>query len=177
MRIIVSDSSCLIDLRKVALLDAFLKLPYEVIIPNTLFEDELLKFTAAQKRALLKGGLKVVDLPGESVLRAQGVIRDQPRLTLHDGFAFALAESHPGCILLTGDGGLRSFATAQCVEVRGVLWLIDEVHHHDLETPENLLAALENLAADPTVRLPSRELAAFIKRYRSASQNSRKRKS
>ena len=43
MRIIVSDSSCLIDLRKVGLLDAFLKLPYEFLIPNTLFEDELLK--------------------------------------------------------------------------------------------------------------------------------------
>ena len=42
MRIVVSDSSCLIDLRKASLLDAFLKLPYELLIPNTLFEDELL---------------------------------------------------------------------------------------------------------------------------------------
>jgi len=49
MRIVVSDSSCLIDLRKGSLLDAFLKLPYEILIPNTLFEDELLKFTSAQK--------------------------------------------------------------------------------------------------------------------------------
>jgi hypothetical protein len=50
MRIIVSDSSCLIDLRKTSLLDVFLRLPYEILIPNTLFEDELLKFTAEQKR-------------------------------------------------------------------------------------------------------------------------------
>ena len=166
MRIIVSDSSCLIDLRKVGLLDAFLKLPYEFLIPNTLFEDELLKFTAAQKRALVKGGLTVTDLPGERVLRAQGVIREQPRLTLHDGFAFALAEGYPGCILLTGDGGLRAFAVAQEVEVRGVLWLIDELHRHGVDTAANLLVVLEQLAVDPTVRLPRRELAAFIKRYR-----------
>lgn len=165
MRIIVSDSSCLIDLRKVALLDAFLRLPYEFLIPNTLFEDELLKFTSVQKRALVKGGLKVVDLPGEGVLRAQGVVREQPRLTIHDGFAFALAEGHPGCILLTGDGGLRTFAAAQAIEVRGVLWLIDEIHRNGVDTAENLLAALEAMAADPTVRLPPRELTAFIKRY------------
>jgi hypothetical protein len=54
MRIVVSDSSCLIDLRKVSLLDIFLQLPYEFLIPNTLFEEELLRFSAAQKRALVR---------------------------------------------------------------------------------------------------------------------------
>lgn len=71
MRVVVSDSSCLIDLRKVSLLDALLRLPFEFLIPDTLFEDELLKFTAAQKKAMLRGGLKIIDLPGERVLRAQ----------------------------------------------------------------------------------------------------------
>jgi hypothetical protein len=53
MRIIISDTSCLIHLRKAALLAAFLRLPFEVLIPNTLFEDELLRFTADEKRALV----------------------------------------------------------------------------------------------------------------------------
>ena len=50
MRIVVSDSSCLIDLRKVSMLESFLRLPYEFLIPNTLFEEELLKFTPTQKK-------------------------------------------------------------------------------------------------------------------------------
>ena len=75
MRIIVSDSSCLIDLRKASLLAAFLRLPYEILIPNTLFEEELLRFTAEEK-ALLRGGMHVIDLPGESVLRARQVARE-----------------------------------------------------------------------------------------------------
>lgn len=87
------------------MLDAFLRLPCEFLISNTLFEDELLRLTAAQKKALIRGGLKVIDLPGERVLRAQTVMRKVPRLSVHDGFAFALAESRPGCILLTGDSG------------------------------------------------------------------------
>lgn len=41
MRIVVSDSSCLIGLRKASLLDAFVRLPYELLIPNTLLDGEL----------------------------------------------------------------------------------------------------------------------------------------
>jgi predicted nucleic acid-binding protein len=165
MRIVVSDSSCLIDLRKVSLLDALLRLPFEFLIPDTLFVDELLKFTAAQKKAMLRGGLKVIDLPGERVLRAQAVIRQAPRLSVNDGFAFALAESHPGCILLTGDGELRDLATRHQMEVHGVLWATEEIHGKQIETAKTLLAALKEFSVDPTVRLPKREVSASIKRF------------
>jgi predicted nucleic acid-binding protein len=165
MRIVVSDSSCLIDLRKVSLLDTFLRLPYEVQIPNTLFEEELLKFTPAQKKALIHSGLKVMDLPGERVLRAQEVLRGIPQLSVHDGFAFALAESHPGCVLLTGDSRLRTLATEHAMEVHGVLWVVDEIFRNRLTSAATLLAALRSFSTDPTVRLPLRELRVFIKRY------------
>jgi len=165
MQVVISDSSCLIDLRKTSLLDAFLRMPYELLIPNTLFEEELLKFTATQKRALVRGGLKVVDLPADRVLRARQIARDMPHLSIHDGFAFALAESYSGCILLTGDGGLRALANEQELEVHGVLWVIDELHRHVICTAETLFHALQLLAHDPTVRLPQRDLAASIKRY------------
>ena len=165
MQVVISDSSCLIDLRKTSLLDAFLRLPYELLIPNTLFEEELLKFTAAQKMALVDGGLKVVDLPGESVLRAREVAREFPNLSIHDAFAYALAESRSGCILLTGDGSLRALASRRKIEVHGVLWVIDELNVHAISATEILLKALQSIAKDPTARLPQRELAAYIKRY------------
>jgi predicted nucleic acid-binding protein len=167
MRIVVSDSSCLIDLRKASLLAAFLKLPYEVLIPNTLFDDELLKFTAGEKRSLLRGGLKVVDVPGTGVLRAREIIQETPRLSINDSFAFAVAESHQGCILVTGDGLLRTVATEHGIEVHGVLWIIDELHGHALETPVRLAEALRLFAEDQTVRLPRRELLAAIRKYES----------
>lgn len=88
-----------------------------------------------------------------------------PHLSIHDGFAYALAESRPGCILLTGDGPLRTFARRQKIEVHGVLWVIDELQAHAISTAGLLLAALRVLASDPTVRLPSQELAAYLKRY------------
>jgi predicted nucleic acid-binding protein len=167
MRIIVSDSSCLIDLRKASLLDTFQRLPYEVLIPNTLFEDELLKFTTSQKQALIAGGLKVVDLPSARVVRARQVIQQAPRLSIHDAFAFVLAESHPGCILLTGDGHLRALASDHAIEVHGLLWVLDELHTHGLCAAPEIAAALRTLEQDPAVRLPRRELMASIRRFES----------
>lgn len=165
MRIVVSDSSCVIDLRKAGLLESFLRLPYEITIPNTLFEDELLKFTSAQRRALLQGGLKVIDIPGAGVLRAREVLRKAPGLSVNDGLAFALAESQPGCLLLTGDGLLRSVATGVGIEVHGVLWVIDQLHEHGIEHAAALADALRLLEEDDSVRLPRRELTAAIRRY------------
>lgn len=165
MRIILSDSSCLIDIGKASLLDAFLKLPYEILILNTLFEDELLKFTNSQKRALIRGGMKVIDLSGECILRAQQVVRTAPRLSIHDGLALAFAEGHVGCILLTNDGHLRTLAASHDIEVHSVLWVIDEIHTNQLSTAASLHAALRLLAKHPTVGLPRRDLAAYIRRY------------
>ena len=167
MRIVVSDSRCLVDLRKVSLLDTLVRLPYEFLIPNTLFEEELLRFTAVQKKALVCSGLKIIDLPGEGVLRAQAVVRKIPHITVQDGFAFALAKSKPGCILLTGDDRLRTLATQHEMDVRGILWVLDEIHRTCLTTAATLLCALRVFSADPIVRLPHREVDAYIKRYES----------
>jgi hypothetical protein len=165
MRIIISDTCCLIDLRKAALLEFFLHLPFEILIPNTLFEDELLSFNPEEKESLLKAGLKVIDLPGPKVVRARDVVRVWPRLSIHEGFAFALAETHTGCILLTGDLALRIPARRSRIEVRGILWVCDQLFETCLSTAEQLHAALSLLAADPAVRLPRRELGVRIRRY------------
>src|SRR5258708_27711077 len=139
MRVVVSDSRCLIDLREVSLLDTFLRLPYELLISNTLFEEEPLRFTALQKETLVGSGLKIMDLPGERVLRAQAVVRKIPQISVQDGFAFALAESKPGCILLTGDDRLRTLATQHEMDVRGVLWVLEEIQRNRLPTAATLL--------------------------------------
>ena len=56
MRIIVSDTSCMIDLMKAALLDAVLALPHTFVMANTLFDDEWLSLSAKDKK-LPRGGV------------------------------------------------------------------------------------------------------------------------
>jgi hypothetical protein len=63
------------------------------------------------------------------------------------------------------DSLLRSLAETSQIEVHGVLWVFDQILTNELATPETLHAALSQLAADPAVRLPKRDVAAYMKRY------------
>ncbi len=168
MRIVVSDSSCLIDLRKASLLDAFLRLPYEILIPNTLFEDELLKFTPAQKRTLVDGGLKVVDVPGTGVLRVREIVREHPRLSIHDGFRLRRCRKSRRLHSRHRRQTPLPAREQHEIEVHGVLWIVDELRRHDVLEAEVLASALRLLEQDHAVRLPRRELVAAIRRYESA---------
>jgi hypothetical protein len=49
--------------------------------------------------------------------------------------------------------------------VQGVLWIVDEIHTNQVGTAAIIHASLLALEADSAVKLPARELAAFIKRY------------
>ena len=85
-------------------------------------------------------------------------------LSVHDGLAFALAESVKACVLLTGDAELRTLAESHDMEVHGILWLLDEIHRHGLAPAEQLAAVLRGFDEDPVVRLPGHELAALLRR-------------
>jgi rRNA-processing protein FCF1 len=142
MQIIVSDTSCLIDLRKGHLLDAFLELPYELVIPDVLLDDELLSF-AKSEIALLRRKMTVATLDSESVERVGTIIAEVSSLSVYDGFAFVAAEERPGCILLTGDRRLRDRAEASDIECRGILWVVDEIRKAKTATMKALVKALE----------------------------------
>jgi predicted nucleic acid-binding protein len=166
MQVIISDTSCLIDLRKALLIEAFLLLPYEISIPDILFAEELIKFTDSE-RSLLQQGLKILPTSGEGVRKVQSIQRANSRLSINDCFAFVLAESIPNSILLTGDGGLRDLAIGSKVEVHGVLWIIDRMYEEKIITANQVLSTLLLWQIDHRVRLPKRDLKDFIERFRS----------
>jgi hypothetical protein len=160
MRIIIGDTNALIDLRKAALLEALLWLPYEFQVPDLLYEDELLSIPVGEKRSLRRQGLRVVSLSGERMERTIELERAHPALRLYDCAAMALAQATPDCILLSGDSGLRAVATQHAIEVHGVLWAFDQIHRHETASAAILEAALGIWEADVTVWLPAAELHA-----------------
>ena len=164
MRIVVSDTSCVIDLRKADLLDAVLRLPYTFVMPDTLFEDEWLCLTEAEKRALRGLGLEVRGLPGPLVQRAGRYFNQHGRLKLNDCFALTLAEEIEECILLTGDGPLRRIAEGNGLEVRDVLWATDELEAHGVVPLATLHDALRLFHEDEMVFLPESEVLRRIRR-------------
>ncbi len=165
MRIIVSDTSCIIDLHKVELLLSIFELPYTFVIPHTLFENELLRLTEQEKAELLGRGIEVHELDGVGVQHAHGYFNAHPALQLNDCFALRMAEEIDDAILMTGDAKLREVATAKTIEVHGVLWAADELDRHGLVDREILQAAMHLFRDDPLVFLPLDEVRLRVRRF------------
>jgi predicted nucleic acid-binding protein len=164
MRIIVSDTSCIIDLGKSSLMRAVLQLPYTFVMPDVLFDDELLNFGPIGKDELRALGFQVVELDPQGTSRAFEHFAQQQALAIPDCFALALAEQTADCILLTSDRALRRFASEKGIEVHGVLWTIDELARTGLATVRQLYDALRLLEQDSLVFLPKDELRQRIHR-------------
>ena len=163
MNVLVSDTSALVDLERGSLLDATFRLPFELTVPDLLYERELKNHGGDR---LLGLGLRIAALDGEGVMQALDYRRQRPALSLPDCFALALAVRGPW-ILLTGDAELRRLANAERVECHGILWLMDRMLETGGATARQLHDGLETVVAHPRCRLPTREVRHRLARYAS----------
>jgi hypothetical protein len=121
MRVLVSDTSVLIDLERGGFLEAAFSLSWQFAVPDLLFERELRHHGGDR---LVELGLVVAELEPEEVVRALDYRRRQAALSLPDTFALSLAAAR-AWTLLTGDARLRSLAAEERVACHGVLWLLE----------------------------------------------------
>ena len=164
MRIIVSDSSCLIDMHLGGLLGPMFDLPYSFSIVDTLFEDELLSLSDDEKYMLLEKGLDVVELSGAQVQQAFSHKHSNPALTPNDCFTLVLSEILDDAILFTGDARLKRLAEQRGIETHGVLWALDQLST-ETSCPHRLLRiAIERFIDDPLVFLPGSELNSRLRK-------------
>ena len=161
MRSVVTDSSALIDLHRGEILQAFLNLPFELVIPDALLEQELLSFSKTEL-SILRKRMEVASLDGKGMEQVQEILKESPALSTPDGIALIVAQQQPGAILLTGDKRLRKKAESSNMECRGVLWVVQEIKKHKLASGKTLLKALESWKTDPLVRLPQPDLDHII---------------
>ncbi len=122
MLILISDANILIDIEDGNLTPVIFRLPYEVAVPDILFELELRE----KHSHLLQAGLKVKSLTAESVKKTEFLTQQYPRPSMMDHSALALALQEQ-CPLLTGDKDLRIAAKKEGVEVHGTIWIIEEL--------------------------------------------------
>lgn len=165
MRVVITDSSCLIDLKKGNLLRAMLSLPFDFAIPQPLMANELLSLTEDDKAEMIEAGLEVAVLSGTQVKRVSEYHAENRRPSFNDYFALVLAEDTEESILLTGDGALREIAEGKALEAHGVLWLLDQLYENECVTVELLIQVIHQYLDDPDVWLPDAELRARARRF------------
>ena len=109
MKVLVSDSSILIEFSKRELLDRMFELEFQFAVPDLLFHEELIDLGSYSRQDLLTFGLSVESLDAEGVEMAVAYQSARPALSLVDSFALALA-GQQGWHLLTEDRTMRSVA-------------------------------------------------------------------
>ncbi len=129
MQVLISDANILIDMEVANLIHLIFQLPYQFTTPDMLYETELKE----QHAHLLTLGLQVSELNSESMLLAYQLNERYNQPSLNDIFALVLAKQE-NCPLLTGDGQLRKSAENESVEVKGTIWLVEQLVIHQIIT-------------------------------------------
>ena len=122
MRLLISDANILIDVEIGGLVAPMFSLEYRFSVPDVLFYEEL----DEQHGYLLDMGLEVRELDEQMVARVFDLAQRYKHPGRNDLFALVLA-AEVNCPLLTGDKDLKAAAECEHVEVRGTLWLVEEM--------------------------------------------------
>ena len=161
MKVLVSDTSVLIDLHRGGLIPVVFGLPFTFVVPDLLYENEI---KGHEDLDFLGQGIEVMDLDAAGVSLAQRYAALTVGLSVTDGFALALAKTN-GFELLTGDNILRMLAVSENVDCHGVLWLVDRMEHEKTVSVVVLHDALVKMQSHARCRLPKSEVTRRIKHF------------
>lgn len=148
MLLLISDANILLDMELGDLVASMFSLEYQFIVPDVLYAEEL----EAQHAHLLDLGLQTMPLSARGVARVLELSRLYVKPGRNDLFTIALAEEKQ-CSLLTGDAALRQAAESEQIDVKGTLWLIEEMIKEGKITLQVARAALRRMQ-DNGRRLP-----------------------
>lgn len=160
MLLLISDANVLIDMEAGELTHECFSLPYRFGIPDVLYEEEI-KPGSPYFESL---GLEPMTVSGAFVNYAISLgdpVEANPGM--NDRLALALSQEKR-CPLLTGDMQLRMLAVKEGVEVRGTIWLIEELLQHSRVTvaqAEHSLSLMKRRGR----RLPWEQAAEVIRRH------------
>lgn len=161
MKILVSDSSILIEFSKRELLDKMFHLEFQFVVPDLLYHEELIDLGAYTRQDLLDFGLRVESLDADDVQKAIAYQSEWTALSLVDSFALALA-AHRGWYLLTEDRTMRRVAQFKSITHRDALWVIDNMLNSGTMSVAQVAAVLETMRHDPRCPVPKADLAVRI---------------
>ncbi|SEV85625.1 PIN domain-containing protein [[Clostridium] fimetarium] len=126
-------------------------------------KDELLSPPGIDKR-LIMYGLLTLELTEDEFFYAFGIREKHPQLSSYDALALAIAKKL-GFVLLTGDKRLRKAAVEEGVEIRGTLWVFDELLHEKIVTEQEYTEFMKQIKQHngDDIRLPISEIEKRIK--------------
>ena len=155
MRLVVQDANIIIDLIDCEIFELFFRLDLEVVTTSLVLGE--ISEASQKKRCeavVRKKLLHVVEISTIEFLQLQAL--EMPGLKVADRSVLKLAEMRQAS-LLTGDGKLRKTAENLNVEVRGTLWIFDQLVKSGLLPKAEAHGKLSDLR-ERNQRLPNAEI-------------------
>jgi len=162
MKIVIYDANILIDLAKLDLLDVFSKLNFELHTTDFVYE-ELNEEQKSPVSSLLENGvLNIIETIALSDFQGINRLLDESNgLSFEDCSVWYYSAKLSG-MLLSGDGKLRKQVRKNGIEVRGIIYVFDELIKQNLITFSKGIKKLEQLL-QLNSRLPKNEIEKRIK--------------
>ena len=156
----VIDANVVIDLDQAGFLGYLLRLPFRVVIPDSVVSNELR--TVHVKTSFAE--IEVAALSWQELERAMALYMETaPSLSLYDIHTLVLADSWHA-VLLTGDRLLRKRAEEMGLTVHGILWLLDAMVALEITGCVDAIQAIEQMLAAGS-RLPEVEIRRLKERW------------
>jgi len=159
--LLVSDANVLIDLEEGKITKELFALPYHILIPDVLFEEELKQ----RHSHLLDFGLEKKSLQSDYVSKVFEFSQRYSRPSKNDLFALCLALQEEA-ILLTGDRQLCEAADNVNVLHHGTIWLVAQMIEASIISLLQAENAFEEMLSAGS-RLPVKKIKEEIQRLKS----------
>jgi len=159
--VVIKDACILFDLIDMELMDSFYKLNVTVVTTQDVIDEITDEGQLAEVNRFINSGELRIDQFGVFETIAS-IIDANPGLSFTDGSVIEVAGRRNAAIL-SSDKSLRNESERRQITVRGMLWILKELHCQQIITREVLL---EKLALYPAVnkRAPKSEIDKLVKK-------------
>ena len=155
-KIAIQDANILIDLVNIGLFSHCLALEFHFCTTQLIFEIELNEKQVETVQVHIDSGkFEVIKILEQELLDIQIANLENRRLSAQDWSAIYYAQKQHA-LLLSGDRVLRKVAESMAIEVRGILWVFDQLVNLGIITKAEACSFLQELMKQNR-RLPADE--------------------
>ena len=145
MRIVINDANILIDLIHLQMIHLLFELKHlELKTTDFVFEELGSPQRAILQKFIDQGTLEILESEEKELENIFNLLNNTSGLSFEDCSVWYFAKINNG-ILLTGDGKLRKQSSQDGIEVRGILFVFDELLKAGLITFDLALLKLDQL--------------------------------
>jgi predicted nucleic acid-binding protein len=159
-KILVSDTNIWIDLHQSGLLETVFQLPHQFVTTEFVWRE--LRKPPGQQLTDLGLGIEIIN--STEIPTLFDLKQTLNNSSLADVSCYFVARER-GWALLTNDGALRKSGHNAELEVRGILWILDELAQAQILSPAELADALDLMRSTGS-RLPDAECLQRLKKWR-----------